>query len=156
MYRNIMQTEHCKKLAEDPGYMKDNWEHIKSTIMQCVQDYQYEFEVNQIELELEGLEFAGKVRETYLKRLEYHYDEYIDEENRSIIPIQAVFMLTNDYTGGDLYFKNQDLTISFKPGDLVIFPANFLFIHKITPFDGNRIACYPTFYDKRIEKCNVS
>jgi predicted 2-oxoglutarate/Fe(II)-dependent dioxygenase YbiX len=49
--------------------------------------------------------------------------------------LSFVFLLNNDYEGGDLIFHNKDkkFMIPKNPNQLVIFPSNFLFPHEVTP-----------------------
>ena len=55
------------------------------------------------------------------------------------IPILTVLgCLNEDYVGGDLIMF-QDKTIEMKTGDIVIFPSNFLYPHKVTEItEGTR------------------
>jgi hypothetical protein len=44
--------------------------------------------------------------------------------------ITGILYLSEDYMGGELVFPQQDFSIKPNKGDLVIFPANFLYPHK--------------------------
>jgi Rps23 Pro-64 3,4-dihydroxylase Tpa1-like proline 4-hydroxylase len=54
--------------------------------------------------------------------------------------LSAVLFLNNDFEGGVLNFPSQKLEIEARPGRLVFYPSNFLFINEIKPI-GDR-ACY--------------
>jgi predicted 2-oxoglutarate/Fe(II)-dependent dioxygenase YbiX len=64
------------------------------------------------------------------------------EGDRKGIPILTVLAgLNNDYEGGELImFK--DTQIKMNTGDVVIFPSNFLYPHKVNPVTkGVRYSC---------------
>ncbi len=53
--------------------------------------------------------------------------------DRQGVPILSVLgSLNDDYTGGELVFFG-DQTIKFGKGDLLIFPSNFLYPHRVEP-----------------------
>ena len=47
--------------------------------------------------------------------------------------ISFVLFLNSDYSGGQLHFENQRLSIEPKSGSLVVFPSNYLFRHECMP-----------------------
>ena len=80
--------------------------------------------------------------------LSYHHDDIILEvfpqwfpRRQNILTANIYFNDTSEYEGGDLYFPSIDK--SFKPsvGDVVLFPSNWMFYHKVTKItSGNRYA----------------
>ena len=55
------------------------------------------------------------------------------EGNRKGIPILSVLgVLNDDYNGGE-FIMFDDYEIKFKQGDILIFPSNFMFPHKVEP-----------------------
>jgi predicted 2-oxoglutarate/Fe(II)-dependent dioxygenase YbiX len=61
-----------------------------------------------------------------------HIQSMFDGERKGI-PILSVLCILNDnYSGGEfIMFKDKE--IKLKQGDLLIFPSNFLFPHKVEP-----------------------
>jgi len=63
----------------------------------------------------------------------WHWDHF------AAIPrtLSCILLLNNDYEGGDLCFKDpeglQETLIEKKPGRLIIWPSNFLYIHCVKP-----------------------
>jgi len=50
--------------------------------------------------------------------------------------LSIVYLLNNDYEGGELVFNfqnKQSMTIKKIPNTLIIFPSNFCFVHQVTP-----------------------
>tara|TARA_R100001591_G_scaffold101702_1_gene108495 strand:- start:2011 stop:2586 length:576 start_codon:yes stop_codon:yes gene_type:complete len=64
-----------------------------------------------------------------------HYGFHIDDGPGTFRRLSAILILNNDYEGGNLQFKidKEILTIPNKPGNLVIWPSNFIFPHGVTP-----------------------
>jgi len=87
--------------------------------------------------------FGGMLHGADMKFLRYfpgqtmlnHCDHItiFSEDKRRGIPILSIIgILNDDYEGGELIMF-EDKKIDTKKGDLLIFPSNFLFPHKITP-----------------------
>ena len=62
-----------------------------------------------------------------------HIHSMFDGERKGIPILSIVGVLNDDYEGGELIMFDGDKTISTKKGDLLIFPSNFLYPHRITP-----------------------
>jgi len=70
-----------------------------------------------------------------------HIHDLFDGQNKGIPILTALVMLNNDYTGGELVFFG-DQVISVDAGDILIFPSNFLYPHKVNPIlSGTRYSC---------------
>lgn len=53
--------------------------------------------------------------------------------------VSVTVMLNDDYEGGELVFKNHDITITPKAGTIVVFPSTYAFFHRVNPIiRGNR------------------
>jgi len=52
---------------------------------------------------------------------------------------------SDSYAGGELYFLNQDITIKPDIGDLLLFPSNFTYPHKVNVIEGERICVFPYY-----------
>ena len=66
-----------------------------------------------------------------------HYKWHTDHSLEVPRSISAIFILNNDYEGGELSFKDQitgeQFTIENKPGRLIMWPSNFIFPHSVAP-----------------------
>lgn len=61
-----------------------------------------------------------------------HIHSLFDGERKGV-PIWSILgMLSDDYEGGELVFF-QDEVIEFNKGEIMVFPSNFLFPHRVEP-----------------------
>ena len=101
-------------------------------------------------LELHNLEYFKKLtgtsdvafhRYTVGSEMALHCDHIhslFDGEKKGVPVLSAVGLLDNNFTGGKLIFF-EDTEIDLRKGDIVIFPSNFLYPHRVTPVtDGTR------------------
>ena len=68
------------------------------------------------------------------QKMAFHMDHIhsLFDDNRGIPTLSCVGLLNDDYEGGEfIMFDNHE--IKFKQGDLIIFPSNFLYPHKVEP-----------------------
>lgn len=77
-----------------------------------------------------------------------HVDDY--GTNNETTPIMsAVLYLNSDYEGGELYFREQGVTIKPEAGSVVIFPSVEPFYHESKKIiSGNKYMC-PAFWHKK-------
>ena len=61
-----------------------------------------------------------------------HIHDIFDGERKGIPTLSIIGILNDDYEGGELIMF-EDKKIDTKKGDLLIFPSNFLYPHKVTP-----------------------
>jgi predicted 2-oxoglutarate/Fe(II)-dependent dioxygenase YbiX len=58
------------------------------------------------------------------------------------------FNLNNDYEGGEFKFFNGNYTVSLNKGDALIFPADYFWVHEVTPVTkGERYSINSFLYD---------
>ena len=62
-----------------------------------------------------------------------HFQEHHDHGYSYNCVVSLVGYPNDDYEGGEINFRLQDLTIKPKAGDLFIFPSNFMYPHKAMP-----------------------
>ena len=95
--------------------------------------------------------------------LSYHHDDVIIEvfpqwfpKRQNIVTANIYFNDSTEYEGGDLQFAALDKAISPSVGDVVLFPSNWMYYHKVTKVtSGNRYAGTLWFFygsDKSIKK----
>lgn len=61
-----------------------------------------------------------------------HYKIHIDSNKFYPRVLSLVWILNNDFEGGDLIFPELDLKIDLTKNNFVIFPSSFMFKHKVT------------------------
>jgi len=82
----------------------------------------------------------------------YFIDKYMgphtdSHESDDRPTISVVMYLNDDYEGGELHFREQDITIKAKAGDIVIFPSKPPFFHESKPvISGTKYIC-PGFWN---------
>ena len=75
-----------------------------------------------------------------------HINSIFDGERKGIPFLTVLMSLNNDYTGGE-FIMWEDTKIELDKGDIVIFPSNFLYPHKVLPVtQGTRYTCISWFY----------
>jgi len=62
-----------------------------------------------------------------------HFQEHHDHGFSYNCTVSLVSYINDDYEGGELYFRLQDLKIKPKAGDLYIFPSTFMYPHRAMP-----------------------
>ena len=61
-----------------------------------------------------------------------HIQSLFEGERKGVPILSCLGSLNDDYEGGELVFFGGE-TIEFKQGDLLIFPSNFLYPHRVEP-----------------------
>lgn len=75
-----------------------------------------------------------------------HIHSIFDGEIKGIPIISVLAILNEDYKGGE-FIMFKDKKIKTKVGDIIIFPSNFLYPHKVTPvLKGTRYSCISWVY----------
>lgn len=71
-----------------------------------------------------------------------HYGWHVDHFYENPRSLSCIFLLNNDYKGGQLCFKNVSddgvQEIEVKANRVIIWPSNFLFPHKVKPVTEGR------------------
>jgi hypothetical protein len=62
-----------------------------------------------------------------------HFQEHHDHGYSYNCVVSLVAFPNDDYEGGELYFRLQNITVKPKAGDLYIFPSNFMYPHRAMP-----------------------
>lgn len=62
-----------------------------------------------------------------------HFAEHADHGYTYNCTVSIVGYVNDDYEGGELYFRLQNLNIKPKAGDVFIFPSNYMYPHQAKP-----------------------
>ena len=74
-----------------------------------------------------------------------HYALHSDSGGSERV-VSCVLYLNSDFEGGELNFPNQDVTIKPEEGMLVLFPSNYLFVHKSLPVTEGKKYCVLSWF----------
>ncbi len=71
----------------------------------------------------------------YDSKMKGHYDYHTDymKENPRVLTILVGLNSVNDYDGGELFVQNNEKGVKLDKGDVVVFPSNFMYPHKVSP-----------------------
>lgn len=61
------------------------------------------------------------------------YIEHTDSFKARPREISCVFILNDDFEGGELAFFNKELKYKLKKGEALLFPSNFMYPHEVMP-----------------------
>jgi hypothetical protein len=75
-----------------------------------------------------------------------HVDDYGNDDDPNI---SVVLYLNDDYTGGELFFKEQNVKIKPEAGSIVIFPSVEPYYHESLPVESGTKYMSPGFWRKQ-------
>lgn len=104
-----------QRLADDTVYRQ----------MQAVRDYTRRYNIG----ELRYWEATNYVRYGEGQ----HFQEHHDHGYSYNCVVSIVSFPNDDYEGGELYFRLQNVTVKPQAGDTYIFPSNFMYPHRAMP-----------------------
>jgi len=101
------------------------WQDLYDVKLPAVQDYSRMYNINNLKY-WEAFNF-----------IKYgpgqHFMEHHDHGFSYNCTVSLVSYVNDDYEGGELYFRLQDLKVKPEAGDLFIFPSNFMYPHQAMP-----------------------
>jgi prolyl 4-hydroxylase len=116
---NIVGTD------EKSETIKESWQYLYDRMNAAVEDYTKLYP-------MEKLEYWESIN-----LIKYypgnHFQSHADDGSSYKSVVSLVGYLNDDYEGGELSFDAYNIKIKPQAGDLVIFPSNFMFIHKAWP-----------------------
>ena len=119
------KTDIEQDLSEDSLKLQSLWQDIYDAQVQAVDDYRRDHNLGDLKY-WEAFNF-----------IKYgpgqHFKEHHDHGFSYNCTVSLVAYVNDDYEGGELYFRLQDLKIKPKAGDLFIFPSNFMYPHQAMP-----------------------
>lgn len=99
---------------------------VKESMMQCLQDYVDSFAI--------GMENLTPDNWQVLKYGHgQHFDGHADDGHRFPRTVSITAYLNDSYTGGELDYKHFNLKWKPEKGDVLIFPSNYVYNHKVHP-----------------------
>jgi hypothetical protein len=129
-YRDCVDFKYKKTDIEnnktpDSIKLQELWQDLYDAKFEAVEDYRKDYNIMELRY-WEALNFVkyGPGQ---------HFQEHHDHGFSYNCTVSLVGYVNDDYEGGELYFRLQDLTLKPDAGDLVIFPSNFMYPHKAMP-----------------------
>lgn len=115
--------EHDK--GEDSLKLQSLWQDVYDAQSPAVDDYRRNYNL----MELKYWEAFNFIK--YGPK--QHFMEHHDHGYSYNCTVSLVAYINDDYDGGELYFRLQNLNIKPKAGDLYIFPSNYMYPHQAKP-----------------------
>lgn len=111
--------------TEEEFELRSIWRESKAAQLSAVYDYMNMFQIPPLNY-WEAFNF-----------IKYgpgqHFMEHHDHGFSYNCTVSLVAYINDDYEGGELYFRLQNLKIKPQAGDLYIFPSNFMYPHQAMP-----------------------
>lgn len=106
----------------------------------AVQKYTIELDYDSCFLEEMSIPRLNKYEKgEYMREHMDHIKSLFDGESRGLPAVSLIGLLNDDYEGGELVINGEDYPL--KKGELVIFPSNFMYMHKVNPvLSGKRFS----------------
>jgi hypothetical protein len=115
---------------QSPGSQKlqQLWQDLYDRKLSVVKDYSKNFNVGELRY-WEAMNFVkyGPGQ---------HFQEHTDHGYSYNCVVSLVAYPNDDYLGGELEFRIQELKVKPRAGDLFIFPSNFMYPHKSLPVES--------------------
>jgi len=111
--------------TEDSLRLQDVWQDVYDAQFAAVEDYRSMFNI----MELKYWEAFNFIKYGPGQ----HYQEHQDHGFSYNCTESLDAYVNDDYEGGELYFRLQELNIKPKAGDLYIFPSNYMYPHRAMP-----------------------
>ena len=97
-------------------------EILESSLDQCLKDYCSQYAIDGIVPEDWQLVRYGEGQQ---------FGTHLDENYDNPRTVSLTMYINNDYTGGELEYVWFNKTYRPDPGDIIIFPSNYVFSHKV-------------------------
>lgn len=101
------------------------WQDIYDSAFPAVEDYRAEYNIMPLKY-WEAMNFVKY-------NTGQHFMEHHDHGFSYNCTVSLVGYINDDYEGGELFFRLQNLKIKALAGDLYVFPSNFMYPHQAMP-----------------------
>jgi len=129
-YRDCVDFKYKKTDIEqnkspDSIKLQELWQDLYDVKSPCVDDYRKDYNI----MDLKYWEAFNFIKYGPGQHFQEHHDHGFSYN----CTVSLVAYPNDDYEGGSLYFRLQDLDIKADAGDLFIFPSNFMYPHRAMP-----------------------
>ena len=111
--------------SESSVALQNLWQDLYNAKFEAVEDYRKDYNI----MDLKYWEAFNFIKYGPGQ----HFQEHHDHGYSYNCTVSLVAYINDDYEGGELYFRLQNLNIKPKAGDLYIFPSNFMYPHRAMP-----------------------
>jgi hypothetical protein len=122
------KTDLEKDLSEDSLKLQKLWDDVHYRILQAVKDYCNRYNI----MELRYWEAMNFIKYGPGQ----HFMEHHDAGYSYNCTLSAVAYPNDNYEGGELFFRLNNLKIRPQAGDLYLFPSNFMYPHQAMPVES--------------------
>lgn len=129
-YRDCVDFKFKKTdIEQDPSEvsikLQSLWQDVYDAQFHAVEDYRKDYNI----MDLRYWEAFNFIKYGPGQHFQEHHDHGFSYN----CTVSLVAYINDDYDGGELYFRLQDLNIKPEAGDLYIFPSNFMYPHQAMP-----------------------
>ena len=129
-YRDCVDFKYKREdIAEDSGPAAEELRKLHDDVrhreLQAVKHYTRQYHIG----EMRYWEATNYVR----YGVGQHFQEHHDHGYSYNAVVSLVGFPNDDYEGGELYFRLQNVQVKARAGDLYIFPSNFMYPHRAMP-----------------------
>lgn len=136
----------CSTLGLNDDFLKhgqekqiETYKSFRDPMLECVKDYGSIYGVGFDALSMDSW---GVLRYGIGQK----FDAHIDDGPRYPRLISMTAYLNNDYTGGEIEYSHFGFTYKPEPGDVLVFPSNYVYNHRVVPVEtGIRYAIVQWF-----------
>ena len=119
------KTDIEQDTSEDSLKLQALWQSLYDVKLPVVEDYCKTYNINNLKY-WEAFNF-----------IKYgpgqHFMEHHDHGFSYNCTVSLVSYINDDYEGGELFFRLQNLKVKAEAGDLFVFPSNFMYPHQAMP-----------------------
>ena len=119
------KTDIERDLSRASVALQSIWDDVYYRELQAVKHYSKHFNIGELRY-WESMNFVKY-------EVDQHFQEHHDHGYSYNCVLSAVAYPNDDYEGGELHFRLQNLTVKPKAGDLYLFPSNFMYPHRAMP-----------------------
>ena len=101
------------------------WQDVYDVQFPAVEDYRRDFNI----MDLKYWEAFNFIKYGPGQHFQEHHDHGFSYN----CTVSLVAYVNDDYEGGELYFRLQNLNVKPESGDLFIFPSNYMYPHRAMP-----------------------
>lgn len=131
---HIVENENCAMASDYTIFVEKDYDDLKDIVWNCIKKYIDTFAVEGFRgwQGFSPLDFHHhNVGNEMIKHCD-HISNLFDGERKGIPTLTIVGVLNDDFEGGEFAFFHEEIEVTkLGQGDIVIFPANFLYPHKV-------------------------
>ena len=109
---------------------ENNQKVLQNIIVKCCEKYRAKHDIPNWITSLTNIRFNRYKKGTNMANHVDHIRSIFDGNNKGIPVISVVGLLNDNFIGGEFIF-NDEHTIKLKQGDILLFPSNFIYKHRV-------------------------